>query len=321
MDNKAIETLEENINYIENRTARQLASSSDGLLFCEEAIEGCETLKKHIHLLTKIVAFSEIPSFSISNLHKELTLIIDEIKKFNSHKKKPTQSDEAQIKYFREYFTYERNGSFKEQLLKLVSSINGVMLFHETDEAKTKSKATSLLNQAEVVFDKMKNLYDGIESEASKAGVATHARIFNTQCSINKKRALSWKNWTIGLALSLVIFASVMFFKYKDEATIQVGVFSGLIIAILFYATSLCVKSFFGEMHNYVINRHKANCLNTFKTLIETADVDNEHVILKIATETIFSHQTTGFLKRESGSSSPSPILEIIKGASQTNAT
>ena len=88
MDNKAIETLEENINYIENRTARQLASSSDGLLFCEEAIEGCETLKKHIHLLTKIVAFSEIPSFSISNLHKELTLIIDEIKKFNSHKKK-----------------------------------------------------------------------------------------------------------------------------------------------------------------------------------------------------------------------------------------
>lgn len=319
MDNSDIEALEEYINYIEDRTANQLASSFGGLLFCKEAIEGCETLKKHIHLLSKIVDFSEIPSSSIINLNKELHQIIGEIKKFNSHNKNTTQSDEIQIKNFREYFKYERNNSFKERLPKLVSSISGVMLFHETDEAKTKNKATSLLNQAEVVFDKMKNLYDGIESEASKAGVATHARIFNTQCIINKKRAQSWKYWTIGLAFSLVGFASVMFCKYKDEATIQVGVFSGLIIAILFYATSLCVKSFFGEMHNYVINRHKANCLNTFKTLIETADEDNENVIVKIATETIFSHQTTGFLKRESGSSSPSPILEIIKGTSQAH--
>lgn len=114
-----------------------------------------------------------------------------------------------------------------------------------------------------------------------------------------------------------------MFLILKDETNIniQLSVYSWLIMGVLFYAITVCVKNFFGETHNFTINRHKANCLNTYKTLIENADKQNRGIILQKATEVIFSHQNTGFLKRESGLSSPSPVIEIVKDVAQTNTT
>lgn len=308
------------LSYINERTARELASSSDGLLVCEEAIKDCEDLKKYIGLLGKINDLKQLPQRVLFEIKNRLHLIFLKIETFNETVKDPRNSDENQIRNFKEYFMIQgRSDSFYEHFSSLTTAISKAMLF--ADNEPKEKQLNDLIESATTAEKQIKNLLEGVAEESSKSGIAKHARIFNAQSSVNKKRANAWKIWAVGLSVALISFATIMFYEHKDTYSIQVAIYSALVIAVLFYAISISVKSFFGEMHNHVVNRHKANCLNTFKTLIETADKDNAHVILKLATETIFSHQTSGFLKRESSSSSPSPILEIIKNASQTNTT
>lgn len=316
-------TLEEKLEYINSRTATELASSSNAELICREGISRCEDLKEYIKLLNKFPDIYELPERVILNLSKQIQPILDEITRFNNHEKNPSSSDESQLRSIREYFTYERDHSFYKHFNALASTISEAMLFAETDIKQKDKRLNDAIERAEKASDKLEGMYSGRASEAVEDGVASHASIFSAQAVKNIKRADQWRNaalWEFG---GLIVFALTMFFIYKNDYSVPltVAVFSGLIVAILFYSITICVKNFFGEMHNYTVNKHKANCLNTFKTLIETADKDNTQTILKLATEAIFSHQNTGYLKRESGTGSPSPIIELIKSAPQRNAT
>lgn len=317
-------TLEEKLDYINSRTATELASNSDGKLVCEEGISRCEDLKKHIKLLDRIPDFNDLPERVILNLDKQIGTMLNEISRFNNSTKDPRSSDESQLKNIRDYFVVDnRDGFFNGHLQKLTAIISGAMLFAETNIGEKDKQLNDAIKRAKKASDKLEGMYSGRASEAVEDGVSRHARIFNTQSKQNKKAAASWKFWAVRLIITLIGFILVIFFCYKncDSVPLTVAVFSGLIVAILFYSITICVKNFFGEMHNYTVNKHKANCLNTFKTLIETADKDNTQTILKLATEAIFSHQNTGYLKRESGTGSPSPIIELIKSAPQRNPT
>ena len=74
-------------------------------------------------------------------------------------------------------------------------------------------------------------------------------------------------------------------------------------------------------MHNNIINLHKANCLSTYFTFIDSADDNTRQAILQYATQTIYSHQPTGYSGRGSdGTSNPNPIVEIVKNVAAPNA-
>lgn len=309
------------LSYFNETSTERLLSTSDGLLTYFGGFDVVNDLKKYIRLIDQINDLNDVPKRITNHLLNRLHVIKLRFDHFNQKEKQTHSSDDRQIEVIRSYLTTTGSNGFLGQYDNLILTVQEAMLFSDADPMEKKKQLNDLIKSATKTEKQIKNLLVGVAEESSKSGIAKHARIFNTQSSVNKKRANAWKIWAVGLSVALISFATIIFYEHKDTYSIQVAIYSALVIAVLFYAISISVKSFFGEMHNHVVNRHKANCLNTFKTLIETADKDNAHVILKLATETIFSHQTSGFLKRESSSSSPSPILEIIKNASQTNTT
>lgn len=322
-ENSLIDLIKHDLDYILNKDINELASSQYGELVCEVCKEKIYDLKAYLNRINNKINYDQTPTYTLFKFYNELAPIVVEIKTFNETRKDPSKADSSQINPIKQYFTNNSNSTafFNTQFPILIETIKEVMLFADNDVTAEKSELDKLLQEAKTGNNKIKNILSGVRDEASKSGLAVHARIFNSQAKANKENSKSWKWWSVILAIVLIAFSTTMFFTQKKEITIQLAVYSGLIIAVLFYAITVCVKNYFGEAHNHTINRHKANCLSTYKTLIETADKENRGVILQKATEVIFSHQNTGFLKRESGSSSPSPVIEIVKDVAQTNTT
>ena len=89
-------------------------------------------------------------------------------------------------------------------------------------------------------------------------------------------------------------------------------------MSLFSYAIVLCVKNYFAEKHNQAVNKHKANCLGTYKTFIDSADDERKQAILLNANQVIFSHQNSGYLAKDTEAQNPSPLIEIVKGISKT---
>jgi hypothetical protein len=98
----------------------------------------------------------------------------------------------------------------------------------------------------------------------------------------------------------------------ENTSKIELGILSGLLISLVSYLIVQCVKSYFAEKHNQVVNQHKANCLGSYNTFIDTATEGVKDWVLQYTTQTIFSSFDPGFLSKEL-MQSPSPILEMLK--------
>jgi hypothetical protein len=78
------------------------------------------------------------------------------------------------------------------------------------------------------------------------------------------------------------------------------------------------LKNFSAMSHNRIINQHRAAALSTFQTFVTgTADAQIKSAILLQASQAIFSHQASGYLKGESDTPQVTPIQEIFKSATR----
>jgi len=86
-----------------------------------------------------------------------------------------------------------------------------------------------------------------------------------------------------------------------------------LIYSMVIYLISFFVKNYNAQMHNYIVNSHKANALQSTVDLIGTAKQDdgNDKIILQ-ATQAIFTSQRSGYQGAESEPSSPNLITNFI---------
>lgn len=96
-------------------------------------------------------------------------------------------------------------------------------------------------------------------------------------------------------------------------------VFSRLFLySLLIYGIRFSVKNYNAQMHNYIINSHKANSFKSTLSLLNTAKSDdgNDKLLVQ-ATQAIFSHQNTGFNNKETETSTPSLITNVIDSFSK----
>lgn len=124
------------------------------------------------------------------------------------------------------------------------------------------------------------------------------------------------------MSASLIV-AGIMYyiivFNIQDLTNkIEAGILTAILISFISYGIVQSVRNFFAEKHNEQINQHKANCLGTYNTFINAADEESKSAILHYATQTIFSHQNTGFLSKEGPTQNPNPIFEVIKNMPKT---
>jgi hypothetical protein len=90
-----------------------------------------------------------------------------------------------------------------------------------------------------------------------------------------------------------------------------------LFYSIIIYSILICIKNYNAQMHNHVINAHKANAFKSTLSILDTAKSDegNDKILVQ-ATQAIFSHQNTGYQKSDSDNS-PNVVTNVIESVAK----
>lgn len=180
-----------------------------------------------------------------------------------------------------------------------------------------------------------------------KLEVADKNRDFDQEADKNKKAALKWSIFAMLLIGILIILLYCSFNNFNTFALIAkkvndelkttnltnnnevvantIGftfwrfIFTKLLLySMIIYAIVFCVKNYNSQMHNNIINVHKANSLKSTLSLLNTANSDDsKDKILIQATQAIFSHQQTGYSGKENEPSSPNLVTNIVDSISK----
>lgn len=89
-----------------------------------------------------------------------------------------------------------------------------------------------------------------------------------------------------------------------------------LIITLLYSVVVWVARNYFANRHNYTVNRHRRNAMQTFRAFVEgTEDKATQDFILRQAAACAFAPQQTGYLKDESlpTPAPSSPIIDIVR--------
>ena len=339
-DKLAIE-LQEKITKFVNTPVENLITNihrkDDGVVIVSEIEQDMLEFQSMLKKVNQDILDS-LPLFYFQKLRQKLEGFFTMVSELQNFQKSPDFTDERAKQKFTNYFKHpynlgrEREAGFFHYHNRVVWEVivQGITLTtaKKLNNDKIGEIRTELLGYETVAQSSIKNLKNIISSaqdELASAGVEKHSLIFNTEAETHKASADSWKQWSI-ILIALVVVVVLTFFAIfvwcLDDVTsprrlIETGVLAALIISMLSYAISLTVKNFFAEKHLESVNRHKANCLSTFNTFVDSADEERKAAVLLQATQTIFSHQKSGFLSKENEASNPNPVVEVVRNVSK----
>ena len=317
------------IRETETNTLIQNVNNPDqGILIINE-IEPQVTELKQILNFVSLDALLLLPKSRFDELQAIINPIIIKLKEIQDLQKNPNQSDRDQKQPYISYF-HSESGDFKtsmpilwQLILESLTIINQNIL-NETDLNKKLESITAIEDSAKKIQDNLTSILESAKVELSKGGVSKHADIFNEQAKKHLKEAKKWRTISLKLIIINLIVAIIMYFVIVFFITelldkIETGILTAILISFISYVIVQSVRNFFAEKHNEQINQHKANCLSTYNTFIDSADTESKSVILHYATQTIFSHQNTGYLSKESPTQNPNPIVEVLKNIPKTS--
>lgn len=309
------------------------ANQTSGVLIFNEITPKIVELKGYIiHL--NIDNISELPESRFAVLNSKLKPIFDELDKIQTTEKNPNQADHQQKTSTVQFFNFTPNQGGNNYFEKEKEMIWNIVLeaitlenrkFRDNSDPLKKTKELELvLNNAKESQEKINEVLNSARIELSKGGVNKHAGIFEEQAIIHQNDSKSWKNNTVGLlmlnvVLVILILISVIWVIDDRSIRIEVGIFGAILVSLISYAIVLCTKNYFAEKHNQNVNQHRANCLGTYNTFVDSADDERKASILSHATNTIFSHQNSGYLSKNGDSKNPNPMIEIIRNITKNS--
>lgn len=312
---------------VEDLIKNSKANEARGILVYNKIKPKIEELKDYLNQVS-INNLNQLPDSRFNILNSKLKPILDELDKIQSTDKDPNKTDSQQKQQTVQFFTYGANQGGnnyyereKEEIWKII--LEAITL--ENRQLQDSSVAVKKAKELDTVIKNAKNSQDEINkvltsarTELSKGGVSVHSDIFGNQAETHKTSAENWRKNAIGLLITnavLIIIILVLVIWVVDEKTlrIEVGIFGAALVSLVSYAVVLCVKNFFAEKHNQNVNQHRANCLGTYNTFIDSADEERKAAVLLQATTTIFSHQKSGYLTKDTETNNPNPIVEVVR--------
>lgn len=177
---------------------------------------------------------------------------------------------------------------------------------------------SELFNIKEITTKELSEILDTARQTVSEIGVASHAIHFKTEADQNLKES---KNWLWALVIMIIItigWGVTCFFihpdSYKSSDIIQFTIAKLIVISGLYFALSMITKNYKAHRHNYIVNKHKQNSLNSFEAFVKGAgdDLQTKNAVLISATQSIFSAQPSGYSTQDT-ETEPSKIIEILK--------
>ena len=308
---------------IQNSKSNQV----NGILVYNEIKPKVQELQDYLTQIN-IDSLNELPDSRFNILSSKLKPIFDEIDKIRTTDKNPNQTDTQQKQRTVQFFTHAVNqgGTIyfereKDEIWKIILeavTLENRKLQNNTVASKKVKELDRIIKGAKDSQDEINKALSSARTELSKGGVSKHSDIFGTQASTHEASADNWRKNALGLLIAnavLIILILILVIWVVEDKTlrIEVGIFGAALISLISYAVVLCVKNFFAEKHNQNVNQHRANCLGTYNTFIDSADEERKAAVLLQATNTIFSHQKSGYLTKETETSNPNPIVEVVR--------
>lgn len=197
----------------------------------------------------------------------------------------------------------ETDEKAKQLLEKVDSNILSVLAQVEKEKDSIISEATSILNT--------------IRSTAAEVSVSNQSIYFRNEAQEQSNQALTWKK-LLTIAIAAFIPASLFILYIHDIPNLDTNSTAGviklvsgklLVIAVYSYFVIFCAKNYTMHTHNYILNKHRANVLMSYRPIVEAQEKqEDKEIILKSVSDTIFSHQSTGCT---SGGSEPNQNLSL----------
>ncbi len=166
-----------------------------------------------------------------------------------------------------------------------------------------------------------------IRQTAAEAGVANHAIHFKNEYEEQLKQSKVWLLATVGVGLVTVMWGIFGFLLHKavngSPSTLElIQSFTSrfIVLSVLYYLLVWCARNYNAHRHNYIINKHRYNALNTFQAFAKAAegDPDTKNAVLLQTTQSIFNQQASGYLSKEAEHDSSSKIIEILRSVGST---
>ena len=161
------------------------------------------------------------------------------------------------------------------------------------------------------------------QSMAARAGVTHHASRFAEEADRHDKARWWWLGAT-GIFFALLLFYSIWILcgnattvsATSTEQLIQAAIARVLLFSVLSSGLVWTARMYRAASHNWVVNRHRQHALSTFETFATAASDDQtKNAVLLQATQSIFSHQPSGFAPGEKEATASPQVLEIIRNA------
>jgi hypothetical protein len=169
--------------------------------------------------------------------------------------------------------------------------------------------------------EKAQKLISELRTTSEEVSVGKHADIFE-KASINYNKVSSSWFWaltavillgSVGIVLYFINFKTILD-SIPKEKVIVFSISKLFVISFYYLLITFCLKNYLTNRHNFIVNSHRHNALSTLRTFNNsTKDEETKRIILLQIASTIFSHQSSGYLKTSSEKLSSFNFIEYLK--------
>lgn len=328
-EESALQELRKSLNELLEIKAEDLVRSKElGTAFnFEQGEPAFERILKLFRDLSEC-NFDNIPATDLNNLNqsvKQALSVFQQIKSFNVEAQpNPKQARDELVKRVKD--NYDRQWTLLHPIIAY--SVRKGTDFERLEREGRETLATQrkivedLETRSREAIDKMQSALQKVQQVAAEVGVAQHSVHFNNQSAFHRKSSRVWLVATISIAVITILFAWFSLHNMvSGDSVYQIVRFTisrVLIISLLSYTLIWAGKNFMAHKHNEVVNKHRQNALSTFETFVKaTEDLETKNAVLLEATHCIFTLQTTGYLSKESESSS-NRFVEVLRQIAPT---
>lgn len=179
------------------------------------------------------------------------------------------------------------------------------------------------VNKEKQIEAKQKLLLEQSEKLTENLGISSYAKYFQDEAKNHNIKSQLWVIITFSIAVATILFAIGGHIYLPDipgdtltpKYISQVLAPKATVLAILIYMLTWSVKNQKSHNHNYIVNNHRKNALETFQAFVLSSEGTPEikHAMLMQMTNCIFNHQNSSYTVAEKEPDIANKLLDLVK--------
>jgi hypothetical protein len=199
-----------------------------------------------------------------------------------------------------------------------------------TDKIKksAEKELESIIKESTRAKADLEAIKQDVKKLVGETAVSLQSKHFRANVRFHELGAKYWQGNSVKLSFAILILGIVSYICIaakliepdSNMMAIQLAIAKIVVFSILFSFLYICVKNMYSHKHNSVVNQHRVNALNSFKTLTDGSRNDiSGDIILSHAAACIFSPQPSGYTNSDTvDPSQAGSILELLNKFSKT---